>query len=229
MIKTLYEKFQSWSEKGSIWVYSDPHFEDEDTKLMDPNWIDPQEQVDIINKLVYKNDTLIMLGDIGKVEWISKIKAGYKVLITGNHDLGNKNYIRNLIDWPVDYKGNVKATLEHLKRHHPDWQYRVTEDNIIISDNKLFDEVYDGPLMIADKIILSHEPIPNINWALNICGHDHSGRCNDKYHYCVCSNTINYAPVNLKDIINSGRLKEIDSLHRITIDNATKNPMDKGK
>ena len=75
--------------------------------------------------------------------------------------------------------------------------------------------------MISDKIILSHEPIPNINWALNIHGHDHSsqGGLHGLFnYYCVCSNTINYTPVNLKDIINSGVLKEIDSLHRITID-----------
>ena len=88
MLKTLYDTFRHWSEKGSVYIYSDTHFEDSDCKLMDPNWISPQEQVNIINKVVHKNDTLILLGDVGNKEWVKKIKAGYKVLITGNHDAG---------------------------------------------------------------------------------------------------------------------------------------------
>lgn len=30
MINSLYPKFRHWSEKGSIYLYSDPHFDDED-------------------------------------------------------------------------------------------------------------------------------------------------------------------------------------------------------
>lgn len=39
---------------------------------------------------------------------------------------------------------------------------------------RLFDEIYDGPLLIAKKILLSHEPIYGLPWCLNIHGHDHS-------------------------------------------------------
>ena len=53
---------------------------------MDSDWITPEEQVKIINSMVHKNDTLIHLGDVGNPEWISKLKAGHKVLIMGNHD-----------------------------------------------------------------------------------------------------------------------------------------------
>lgn len=218
MINTLYDCFKHWSEKGSVYIFSDTHFEDFDCKLMDPDWITPQEQIDIINKLVHKNDCLILLGDVGDIEWIKKLKAGYKVLITGNHDAGAENYKRKIITKHIDPEFDCDYSLLE-----PKYYYEENE----VYDNHLFDEVYTGPLMISDKIILSHEPIPNINWALNICGHDHSASCNDKYHYCVCSNTINYTPVNLKDIINSGILNRIDSLHRITIDNATKHPMHK--
>ena len=86
MIKTLYPIFQHWSEKGSVYIISDTHFEDADCKLMDPDWITPEEQVKIINSMVHKNDTLIHLGDVGNPEWIDKLKAGHKVLIMGNHD-----------------------------------------------------------------------------------------------------------------------------------------------
>ena len=100
----------------------------------------------------------------------------------------------------------------------------------IQADNYLFDEVYTGPLMISEKIILSHEPIKNINWALNIHGHDHSNtEVNDDYHLNLCAEHINYTPVCLKHIIESGVLKNIDSIHRITIDKATENKRKKKK
>lgn len=86
MIKTLYPIFQHWSERGSAYIISDTHFEDSDCKLMNPDWITPEEQVNIINSIVHKNDTLIHLGDVGNPEWIGKLKAGHKVLIMGNHD-----------------------------------------------------------------------------------------------------------------------------------------------
>ena len=85
MIKTLYEKFQPWSANGSVYLISDTHFEDDDCLLMDIHWIEPQEHIDRIKKIVHKNDTLIHLGDVGNPVWLKQIKA-YKVLIMGNHD-----------------------------------------------------------------------------------------------------------------------------------------------
>lgn len=91
MIKGLYRFAQKWSENGSVWVYSDTHFDDTDTKIMDPNWIDPEKQIDILSSSAHKNDTLILLGDIGVPKYLKGIKA-YKVLIAGNHDAGLSNY-----------------------------------------------------------------------------------------------------------------------------------------
>lgn len=92
-----------------------------------------------------------------------------------------------------------------------------------------FDEVYSGPIMIAEKIILSHEPITlcagitGAPIALNIHGHDHSGEYyNDDYHLNCASNVVSYYPINLKDIIIDGLIsdKSIKSLHRQIIDRA---------
>ena len=65
MIPTLYEPFRHWSEKGSVYILSDLHFDDADCKFMSPDWISPQEQISIINGMVMKNDTFICLGDVG--------------------------------------------------------------------------------------------------------------------------------------------------------------------
>lgn len=238
MISTLYDKFKDWSKTGSVYIYSDPHFDDEDCKIMDKNWITPTEQINIINKFVHKCDTLILLGDVGNKRYISQLKAGHKVLIMGNHDDGASNYKRNKIFYKLDVEDYTKQTaITAIKNDCPwrivtaDLEYDITSKPFkywgVVADNNLFDEVYEGPLMISEKIILSHEPIQNINWALNIHGHNHSGFNNDDYHYNVCSNTINFTPVNLSDIIKSGKLKNIDSLHRLTIDHATERSLRK--
>jgi calcineurin-like phosphoesterase family protein len=189
MIKTLYSTFQHWSKSGSVYIISDTHFEDSDCELMDPEWVTPQEQVDIINKIVRKTDTLIHLGDVGNPEWIKKIKADYKVLIMGNHDVGASKY------------------------------------------KEYFDEIYTGPLFIADKILLSHEPIPGISFALNIHGHNHvsqlpMGKVGEynftmadvNTHINLAANVCGYTPKSLSKIIDSGALKNISSIHRQTID-----------
>lgn len=84
-----------------------------------------------------------------------------------------------------------------------------------------FDEIYEGPLMIAEKILLSHEPV-DIDWAFNIHGHDHnpSNRWSTN-GYNVALNVHNYAPLNLyDDFIKQGWLNGTVSLHRKTINNA---------
>ena len=34
MLPQLYKCFQHWSAGGSVYIYSDPHFEDSDCKIM---------------------------------------------------------------------------------------------------------------------------------------------------------------------------------------------------
>lgn len=186
MLTQLYKCFQHWSAGGSVYVYSDPHFEDSDCKTIDATWPAPAEQIKIINSKVHKSDTLIILGDIGNPEWIKQIKAHYKILIAGNHDAGLSNY--------KDY----------------------------------FNEVYGGPLFIGEKILLSHEPI-DLPFGLCIHGHCHSekGFYNEENKFNVCSNTVGFEPQNLGEIIKAGFLKRVETIHRLTIDKASENPIHK--
>ena len=102
----------------------------------------------------------------------------------------------------------------------------------------VFDEIYTGPLFIAEKILLSHEPIYGLDWCMNIHGHDHApsapigifGKCphiGDKHHINLASNVVDYQVVNLADIIKSGIINRSTGLHRATIDRASKNPIKK--
>ena len=81
------------------------------------------------------------------------------------------------------------------------------------------DEIYEGPLFISPKILLSHEPI-DIPFGINIHGHNHSGEIinrkdDDSFDYNVCSNVINYTPVRLDEIFT---LAKTNDIHRLTID-----------
>ena len=86
LITTLYEPFRHWSEGGSVFIISDTHFADSDCRLMDPGWITPEEQIEIINSTVARSDTFVCLGDVGDPVYVSMIKARKKILLLGNHD-----------------------------------------------------------------------------------------------------------------------------------------------
>ncbi len=193
MIKSLYPCFQHWSEKGSVYLISDTHFDDADRAFMGYN-ISEENQINILKKITCKNDTLIHLGDVGNPEYLESLKC-YKVLIMGNHD----------------------QSVEKMKEY--------------------FDEVYPGPLWINQKLILSHEPIDIQSWSwiegegtnivFNIHGHDHGDKTLDYYHLNICPNIYGYMPLNLGQFIKSGKLKNINDIHRVTIDNATERKINK--
>jgi calcineurin-like phosphoesterase family protein len=175
---TLYPCFKHWYHGGQIYFYSDPHFNDEESKYVRLNNIDDEQQIKNINSKISQRDTLIILGDIGDIECVKKLR-GYKVLILGNHDRGASYY------------------------------------------ELVFNEVYNGALLINNKILLSHEPI-EYQYAFNIHGHDHSNTFRSPKHKNVCAEHINYTPISLKDIVNSGALKNIPDIHREAIDKQVK-------
>ena len=230
MYKGLYDQFNHWfhNDRGQVYFYSDPHFADEEMKYLRVNYIGDEEQVKRINSKIGKYDTLVILGDVGDVEWVKKLR-GYKVLIMGNHDAGASNYKRKKIlintglecpicNSPIAFRPNDEYN-DGWCANCKNW---VTPSRVAkYKDTHLFDEVYEGALIISEKLILSHEPI-DFPYALNIHGHDHSkwsGR--DPMHWNMCAEHINYTPVSLKQIIESGRLKNIATIHRETIDAAT--------
>lgn len=115
MIPTLYEPFRHWSHGGSVYILSDLHFGDNACILMDPNWISPEEQVEIINKKVFKNDTFICLGDVGVPKYVQMIRARKKILILGNHD--TKGAYRGLFS--EIYTGPLFISDKILLSHEP--------------------------------------------------------------------------------------------------------------
>lgn len=65
-----------------------------------------------------------------------------------------------------------------------------------------FIEVYDKPIILFDKYILSHEPIEtNYGDMINIYGHLHNNVKNDDLNkFCVSVEKIDYKPISLNEI-----------------------------
>ena len=242
--KHLYQFCDPWFHGGSVYFYSDPHFGDEEMNAY--RGITDEEQINKINKVVHKADTLVILGDVGDIECVKKLKAGYKVLIMGNHDSGKSKYQGKYIEFTEydelhselmekeDYTSasakfdeTIKADIRSGKIDYI--SYRFHSPFVVgYKYNRLFDEVYDGPLTISDKIILSHEPL-DVKYHLNIHGHNHNKDTEDKYHINCCAEWLEYDPLSLNVIIKVGTLSQIQSIHRETINSATERSKNKKK
>jgi len=249
MIKHLYDEIaKRWlTNCDSIYIYSDTHFSDVELYDMrgllnipddivfakeqgDSRSYDlyVEERVEVldemqiknINSKAGKNSCLIILGDVGNIECVKKLKAKYKILIMGNHDKGASNYLMRWdAKWWPDYD------MEELKKDGHTEVLDYPPGAILYGkriNEGLFDEVYEGPLMINDRVILSHEPINVPNYMFNIHGHVHKADYKgDSHHLNCCAEAINYTPINLINLLQKGLLKDIDSIHRMTIDLAT--------
>lgn len=229
MVTGLYNIFNRLWGMQTIWLYSDPHFGETEEESGLVNKPTDAEQVQRINSKVGRKDTIIFLGDIGDPTWLKGIR-GYKVLITGNHDTGISNYQRVRFQRSFDADELQKDEVyQEMKQEYPDhcitvekfYDFRRPYTKWVATmDNQLCDEVYSGPLTIGPKLILSHEPI-EIDGMFNIHGHVHSLALSTDRDMNICSMNTNYIPVNLNQLMKHGLTSKVDSIHRITIDNAT--------
>ena len=231
-IQGLYKCFNHWHAEGTTWLYSDPHFNDPDILAGVKNPMSADDQIKMINSKVGRKDIFICLGDVCDVSYVKKIRAQYKILIMGNHDSGRSNYERQVITQQFFKSQYTKQqVLDLTKALFPNYKYSIDESDEIVweitADNLLFDEVYEGPVMLGEKLILSHEPI-DVSWAYNIHGHDHAGWNKRKNSLNVCANIINYTPINFNQWMKGGHLSHIETLHRSTIDTATERKLKRG-
>lgn len=231
----IYDMFREIFEShAAVWLYSDPHFGESDIEAGVPGRPSAEAQLSKINSQLGAKDVFICLGDCGDTSYIQRIRAGYKICIMGNHDGGKTNYQRQTVTKYYDAeKYTEEEAFKLFKAEYPNCYYvKLGEHHDFHSpfvtwgffaDNQLFDLVFEGPVMIAEKLILSHEPV-SVPWAYNVHGHVHSGFNTAetvKTHYNVCSDVIDYKPVPLSTILKIGIGRNIQSLHRQTIDHAT--------
>ena len=234
----IYEIFQNeWEKCQDLFLISDTHFNDEELYIGTKKAIraSAEDYIKLINSKCGKTSGLIHLGDVGDLNCISKLRAGYKMLILGNHDVGHTIYQRKIHKKIFDAnKYNKQDIIEIMKNEYPnchisisdicyDVQYVPFTYYIAFADNRLFDRVFQGPVIVGEKLILSHEPV-DVPWAFNIHGHAHHGEpMSDNQHFNVCGEARKcYEPVNLNQFMKAGFMSKIQTIHREVIDKATK-------
>ena len=135
-------------------------------------------------------------------------KVGKKDLLIHLGDVGDLEYMKKIRGHKILIAGN--------------------HDTGITKYKEVFDEVYEGALIIGEKLILSHEPIAMIPWAFNFHGHNHAQKKNAPNHMNVCADVLGYEPAHLNSLLNGGIAKNIYTIHRSTIDFATKKKLKRG-
>ncbi len=135
-------------------------------------------------------------------------KVGRKDVLILLGDCGSPDFVRQLRGYKILLAGN----------HEPG----------LTAFEDIFQEIYSGPVMMGEKLILSHEPIPNLTWAMNIHGHNHNSKSKDKNHFNVCADVIGYEPINFNQWLKQGHLAKVETLHRQIIDGATERKKKRG-
>lgn len=222
-----------FADVQDVYIISDTHFNEPDLQIAFPQRINHEELIKRINSKCGRSSALIHLGDVGDISYIPQLRAKIKILIQGNHDGGAEKYKRKCLTEEFDAKVYTKeAILSIAKEKYPNWEYHIykacdcryqsSEKWILNVDNKMFDYVFQGPVILGEKLILSHEPI---YFAMdfpffNIHGHVHSPNNEGIFHKNVCCDVCNYEPFHLNSFLKNGGLKQIKSIHRQTIDKA---------
>ena len=133
-------------------------------------------------------------------------KVGRKDTLIHLGDVGDISYAKQLRGYKVLICGNHDAGKTNY--------------------SEVFDEIYTGPLMVGEKLLLSHEPIEHLDWAFNIHGHDHQGAARVNHLNCCVDASkkfygLDWEPINMNQIMKTGLLSRTESIHRLTIDDAT--------
>ena len=232
----LYDIFAKNWEGQSVWLTSDTHFGDADLKVGFSNRPSDEDLVKMMNTQCGKRDVLIHLGDVGDVEYVRQLRAQYKVLVMGNHDAGATNYKRQVVTKVFDQSSYTREqAIAEMRVAYPGWKITVSESWEMhapfrrwnaSADNMLFDEVYEGPLMVAEKLLFSHERV-DVSWAFNVHGHDHKGA---KHTNCMnaCLDANGYKMINLNQFLKQGHTAKVQTIHRATIDGAIERKKKRG-
>ena len=150
-----------------------------------------QRLCDIWNETINKDDTVLHLGDFAwkgdSIERYANALNGKKYLLRGNHDKGSQVYLDNGFSEVIDFssKGEAAYHIEEIEgrcilfSHYP-----------IVSDG--FDDVH---WWFLSKVFEKEK------CDINIHGHVHSMKLNDKRCINASVEAIGFAPVKLGDLL----------------------------
>lgn len=211
MDRHLYDIFaEKWqSDNKQVFFYSDPHFGDLECCVK-------RGQL-ALNLLEHGNTALIIseIAELFQAYRDSVISADDYVKAFDELQIKNINRRCGKASTFVCL-GDV-GNLDCVKRLRPRYKVLIlgNHDAGVTTYKQVFNEVYDGELLISSKLLLSHVPVFNTN-KINLHGHDHCSV--DQFN--MAAESICYVPKSLSEIVATGKLKTVNSLNRKAIDKA---------
>ncbi len=118
--------------------------------------------------------------------WSKRWASGSEFWFLG--DWGNINYL-----WTIDLLKSAGIQCYMIMGNH---------DNLVDKKEfeKYFDIVYEYPIFLSQKLVLSHYPVAVYDDSINICGHLHGSKLKNKNHINANIHMANYQPISNKQI-----------------------------
>ncbi|HAU85753.1 MAG TPA: hypothetical protein DCW90_09685 [Lachnospiraceae bacterium] len=122
------------------------------------------------------------------LEWYANSAEGSTLWVLG--DFGNVNALRDFGD---TLRGPKKMNLNYVSGNHDKHQD-------IDKFKEVFDNVYEYPIYLSHKLVVSHEAITCDDFCVNIHGHNHGSYLDSPNHICVSCNDIGYKPFKISNL-----------------------------
>ena len=131
-------------------------------------------------------------------EWSERLPKGSTLYNLG--DFGSTDYL-----WTTDILRNAGINCIFIYGNHD-------SKSDLEKFEAYFDEVYQYPIYLSQKLVISHYPVAVFEDTINVHGHLH-GSVLDQKNYITCSiNDINYKPVSEQQI--NGRFAQLPKFNR---------------
>lgn len=129
-------------------------------------------------------------------KWNLTVRSDDVVWFLGDFCLGNREKMGNIVSRLKGHKYIVMGNHDNFSKQ--------------VYENAGFEKVYDRPVVLKNKFILSHAPMPNMNAAptfFNIYGHVHSlseYQTKTANTQCVCVERQGFVPITIPEFDSCG-------------------------
>lgn len=131
-------------------------------------------------------------------DWAKKWAAGSTFWFLG--DFGDLDYL-----WVFDMFLDKGIEVNFLLGNH-DKVEDIPKIQMYVS------KVYQYPVFLSQKLVVSHFPVAVYEDSINVCGHLHGSRLQDKNHVIASVHVANYNPISEKQL--SAIYKDIPKFNR---------------
>lgn len=164
------------SKSPNIYFSSDWHFDHKDIINFERN---------CFTSIQEHNEYLIAMVK----GWAKKWAPGSTFWFLG--DFGNPSFL-----WVFDILMEKGITVNFMLGNH-DKKEDISYIKMYVSN------VYEYPVYLSQKLVVSHYPVAVYKDSINVCGHLHGSKLQDQNHIIASVHVANYKPISMQYISGS--------------------------